>query len=107
MNEQKEKELPELSDVLNDEYPVFVQAGAFVSETGAQKVRDQLRSNGVNAHVVKRTTGGETWYKVRVGSFKTKDDAKKVQERVNSVIEDSDSRVIEKQEDDTNMYKWS
>lgn len=107
LNEQKAKELPEMSDVLNDEYPFYVQAGAFVSETGAQKVRDQLRSNGVNAHVVKRTTGGETWYKVRVGSFKTKDDAKKVQERVNSVIEDSDSRVIEKQEDDTNMYKWS
>ncbi len=107
LNEQKAKELPEMSDVLNYEYPFYVQAGAFVSETGAQKVRDQLRSNGVNAHVVKRTTGGETWYKVRVGSFKTKDDAKKVQERVNSVIEDSDSRVIEKQEDDTNMYKWS
>ncbi len=100
------KPMPVMSPVLNDEYPYYVQVGAFVSETGANKVQQLLKDNGVDAKVSKKVTSGESWYKVRIGSFKSREDAMDVQKRVNKIVEDTDARVIERTEDDTNAFKW-
>lgn len=100
------KPMPAMSPVLNDEYPYYVQVGAFVSETGANKVQQLLKDNGIDAKVSKKITSGENWYKVRIGSFKTREDAMDVQRRVNKIVEDTDARVIERTEDDTNSFKW-
>ncbi|MDR2933865.1 MAG: septal ring lytic transglycosylase RlpA family protein [Rickettsiales bacterium] len=99
--------MPEMSPVLNDEFPYYVQVGAFVSEIGANKVQELLKQNGVEARVAKTITAGENWFKVRIGSFRTREDAISVQERVNNIVEDTDARVIEKIEDDTNSFKWT
>jgi cell division protein FtsN len=60
-----------------------VQVGVFKSSQQAERVRKKLTDGGFPARVTPVSGGdGQTWYKVRVGGFKTRDEALKTAERV-------------------------
>jgi cell division septation protein DedD len=53
-----------------------VQVGAFKARSQAEALRGRLAGNGQEAYVTEVETGGVTQYRVRVGSFATRDAAR-------------------------------
>jgi len=62
-----------------------VQVGVFKSAQQAERIRGELVGRGFQAQVTPVTVDdGQFWYRVRVGVFKTKDEAIRTAERVRS-----------------------
>ncbi|MBD5405890.1 septal ring lytic transglycosylase RlpA family protein [bacterium] len=79
----------------------FVQVAAYSTYDKAEAMKDKLSHLGT-VKIFKAVVNGNTLYKVRLGEFKTKEDAERVQEAVsNAGI--SGSRVILKED---GGFKW-
>jgi len=60
-----------------------VQAAAFKTQAQADQLQKQLKQSGLDAYVVSvKGDDGQTTYRVRIGSFKSKADAQRVADRV-------------------------
>jgi cell division septation protein DedD len=57
-----------------------VQVNAFPDEKSAKTWVDRLKNKGYNAYVTEVNTKGKIWYRVRVGQYGTREEAKKVEE---------------------------
>ena len=57
-----------------------VQVNAYPDERSAKLLVDQLKNKGYNAKVTEVLNNGKTWYRVRVGRYDSKEEAKKVEE---------------------------
>jgi len=61
-----------------------VQVNAYPDERSAKLLVDQLKNKGYNAKVTEVLNKGKTWYRVRVGRYDSKEEAKKVEETLKS-----------------------
>jgi len=57
-----------------------VQVNAFPDERSAKTWVDRLKNKGYNAYVVEVNIKGKIWYRVRVGQYNSREEAKKVEE---------------------------
>lgn len=57
-----------------------VQVNAYPDERSAKLLVDQLKNRGYNAHVTEVLNKGKIWYRVRVGRYDSKEEAKKLEE---------------------------
>ena len=57
-----------------------VQVNAYPDERSAKLLVDQLKNKGYNAKVSEVLNKGKIWYRVRVGRYDSKEEAKKVEE---------------------------
>ena len=57
-----------------------VQVNAFPDERSAKIWVDRLKNKGYNAYVTEVIVKGKIWYRVRVGQYGTREEAKKVEE---------------------------
>jgi len=57
-----------------------VQVNAFPDEKSAKTWVDRLKNKGYNAYVAEANAKGKIWYRVRVGQYNTREEAKKVEE---------------------------
>jgi cell division septation protein DedD len=57
-----------------------VQVNAFPQEGDANRLAKRLTDKGYDAYVVTKNIRGKTWYRVRVGHFATRAEAKAMQE---------------------------
>ncbi len=57
-----------------------VQVNAFPDERSAKIWVDRLKNKGYNAYVTEVNVKGKSWYRVRVGQYGTREEAKKVEE---------------------------
>jgi cell division septation protein DedD len=53
-----------------------VQIGSFKNESDAKKLQNKLKSGGYPAFIKQAIIGQETWFRLRVGTFTNKDQAK-------------------------------
>jgi cell division septation protein DedD len=63
-----------------------VQVNAYPDERSAKLLVDQLKNKGYNAKVSEVLNKGKTWYRVRVGRYDSKEEAKKVERLLNGRI---------------------
>jgi len=61
-----------------------VQVNAYPDERSAKLLVDQLKNKGYNAHVTEVLNKGKTWYRVRVGRYDSKEEAKKLEDSLKS-----------------------
>lgn len=54
---------------------ITLQIGSFTDETKAQKLAEQLRKSFENVHVIRVETSIQTYYRVRIGPFETRESA--------------------------------
>jgi len=67
------------SDILHKEYAYTIQVAAFLQPEKARALANTLISQGLHAEVITKTSPtGETWHRVRVGRFKTPEEAKQL-----------------------------
>jgi cell division septation protein DedD len=59
-----------------------VQVASTTDLGEALRVVQRLRSKGYDAYTRRREIAGATWYRVRVGNFKTRTDAKRLEEEL-------------------------
>lgn len=59
-----------------------VQVNAFPQERDANRLAKRLKDKGYDAYVALKEIKGKTWYRVRVGHFTTRDEAKSLQEEL-------------------------
>ena len=59
-----------------------VQVNAYPEEKTAQRLVERLKEKGYDAYMVVSNVKGRTWYRVRVGKFSTREEAKKQQEEL-------------------------
>lgn len=64
----------------SDRAPWTVQVNAFPRERDADRLAKRLKDRGYDAYVVVTEIRGKTWYRVRVGHFGTRAEAKALQE---------------------------
>ena len=57
-----------------------VQVNAFPDERSAKTWVDRLKNKGYKAYVAEANAKGKIWYRVRVGQYNTREEAKKVEE---------------------------
>ena len=57
-----------------------IQVNAFPDERSAKIWVDRLKNKGYNAYVTEVNIKGKIWYRVRVGQYGTREEAKKVEE---------------------------
>jgi DedD protein len=57
-----------------------VQVNAFPDERSAKLWVDRLKNKGYNAYVTEVQNRGKTWYRVRVGSYPSREEAKTVED---------------------------
>ena len=57
-----------------------VQVNAFPDEKSAKTWVDRLKNKGYKAYVAEANAKGKIWYRVRVGQYNTREEAKKVEE---------------------------
>ena len=57
-----------------------IQVNAFPVERDAQSLSQKLKKKGYDAYVVSANIQGRTWYRVRVGNFATRQEARALQE---------------------------
>ncbi len=57
-----------------------VQVNAFPNERDAKNLAKKLKDKGYDSYVVSTSIKGKTWYRVRVGRFATRGEAKELQE---------------------------
>lgn len=87
------------SSAVNGDY--FVQVAAYYTYDKAEAMKDKLSHLGT-VKIFKAVSNGNTLYKVRLGEFKTKEEAERVQRLViNAGI--SDARIILKE---NGSFKW-
>lgn len=60
--------------------PWTVQVNAYPDERSANLLVDRLKNKGYNAHVTEVRNKGKIWYRVRVGRYESKEEAKKIEE---------------------------
>lgn len=53
-----------------------IQVGSFKSESDAKNLQNKLKSKGYPAFLKQVTIGKDTWFRLRIGTFETKDQAK-------------------------------
>jgi cell division septation protein DedD len=53
----------------------YVQVAAFAERAQAQALADRFKAQGYTTVLSTRTTSTKTWYRVRLGGFKTRDQA--------------------------------
>jgi cell division septation protein DedD len=72
ISERKVASLPRVEDM-----GIYtVQVGSFSSEDAAMRLERRLKSSGYPAFIKKTAVAGKgTWYRVRVGTFKTREEA--------------------------------
>lgn len=59
-----------------------VQVNAFPEERSAQRLADRLKQKGYDAYVTTATINGRDWYRVRVGHYPTRAQAKQFLEQI-------------------------
>jgi DedD protein len=59
-----------------------VQVGSFRSRENAQGLADSLAASGYRAFLARHSRGGQTWYRVRVGTEQTRGAAEEIQARL-------------------------
>ncbi len=57
-----------------------IQVNAFPVERDAQSLTQKLKKKGYDAYVISADIQGRTWYRVRVGNFATRQEARALQE---------------------------
>ena len=75
-----------------------IQAGSFAAETSARALKAELEPKVAGVHIVKALVGGETYYRVRVGSFASRTVAQGTAERLAALgyrvlVMESDERL--------------
>ncbi|NIX15826.1 MAG: hypothetical protein GWN11_08075 [Candidatus Dadabacteria bacterium] len=53
-----------------------IQIGSFKNESDAKSLQNKLKSKGYPAFLKQVTIGEDTWFRLRIGTFETKDQAK-------------------------------
>jgi rare lipoprotein A len=61
---------------------ITLQVGSFTEEAKAQRLAEQLREGFKNVHVTRMETSVQTYYRVRIGPFETKESARRVAEQL-------------------------
>jgi len=59
-----------------------VQLNAYPDERSAQRLADRLKQKGYDAYVVTKNLNGHDWYRVRVGHFPTRTQAKEYLDQI-------------------------
>ncbi len=59
-----------------------IQVGSFTAESSAQALKAELEPKVAGVHIVKALVGGETYYRVRIGNFPSRADARATAERL-------------------------
>jgi cell division septation protein DedD len=59
-----------------------VQVNAFPDERSAQRLADRLKQKGYEAYVVTASIKGRDWYRVRIGHFPARAQAKEYLEQL-------------------------
>jgi len=62
----------------------FVQVAAFTERAQAQALADKFKAQGYSTALSTRTTSTKTWYRVRLGGFKTRDQAASLLDKLNA-----------------------
>jgi rare lipoprotein A len=57
--------------------PYTIQVGAFISRSNAFRLMDELRKTYRDAYVTELETAGDTYYRVRVGRFNEREEARR------------------------------
>lgn len=68
-------------NIYESKLPYSIQVAAFKNLSGAEKAINNLSKKGRKAYYTK-TSGKDVWYRVRVGEFKTKNEAKHYAEKL-------------------------
>jgi cell division septation protein DedD len=86
--EQKERKAKPEAVAARQEKPAAgpwsVQVNAFPHERDAQNLAKKLSEKGYDAYVLPVDVKGRTWYRVRVGRFADRDEARRLQETIKS-----------------------
>jgi DedD protein len=78
--ETKSAAVPEAGENKANGASWTVQVNAYPDERSAKLLVDQLKNKGYNAHVTEVLNKGKVWYRVRVGRYESKEEAKKLEE---------------------------
>jgi cell division septation protein DedD len=62
----------------------YVQVAAFAERAQAQALADKFKAQGYTTALSTRTTSTKTWYRVRLGGFKTRDQAADLLSKLNA-----------------------
>lgn len=79
-----------------DPFTYFVQAGAFTRSDDAEQQRARLALLGLTAKITEREQAGRTMYRVRVGPFPIRDEADRLQARLQEQTIESQIVRVEK-----------
>lgn len=83
-------------DYKNDPRKVYaVQVGAMKDKSLADAMVSKLKKFGYSAYIASSESSGKTWHKVRLGTFSSKEDARKEAERIEK-NEGMSATVVEK-----------
>jgi cell division septation protein DedD len=74
--------------------PWTVQVNAFPHERDAQNLSRKLEEKGYDAYVASFNTRGRTWYRVRVGHFASREEARAIQEELKSKEKFTEARAV-------------
>lgn len=84
-------------EVKNDaDYKFTVQAGAFVKIENASGLKSELENEGIDCEIRDKNVGGTTFHVVYAGKFKTRTDAEKFLQQLNSRF-NLNGRIVEKE----------
>jgi DedD protein len=61
-----------------------IQVNAYPDERSAKLLVDRLKNKGYNAYATDVRIRGKVWYRVRVGSYASREEAEKVEETLKS-----------------------
>lgn len=70
------------------ETPYTVQAGAFVVKDNAMRLREMLKRYYRDVYVVTYETNRDTYYRVRVGSFRTEEIANQIADEISDILKE-------------------
>lgn len=84
-------------EVKNDvDYKFTVQAGAFVKIENASGLKSELENEGIACEIRDKNVGGTTFHVVYAGKFKSRNDAEKFLQHLNSRF-NLNGRIVEKE----------
>jgi len=61
-----------------------IQVGSFVERGNAEKLKNSLSQNHGNIYIEKYENGGEAYYRVKIGNYKSQSDAQKTLDTLNN-----------------------
>ncbi len=64
---------------------ITLQVGSFTDEAKAQRLAEQLRKGFENVHVTRVETSVQTYYRVRIGPFETRESARSMAEQLSQM----------------------